>query len=750
MAGAVGVFHSAAVPWLEGLDVSLFRAINKGLSNDLFDKLMPIFAWNGFFVPALMILAIGLLWKGGPRGRIFVFLLALILAMGDGLVINIIKHAVARPRPFHDITDLNLLVGYGRSASMPSSHTATWFAGTLIACAFYRRSICVMLPLAIIMAFSRVYVGAHYPSDVVAGAILGLGYAAAGLVLTQVLWRRFGPALASEWFQQTPVLIRAPTVAVPKTAPALPDHSYLRLGYIVIAFVLVARLLYIASDEIELSEDEAYQWLWSKNLALSYYSKPPMIACTQFLGTSIWGDTAFGVRFFSPVIAATLSWLLLRFLAEHARARPGFWLVIILNCTPLLAVGGTLLTVDPLLVLFWTAAMVVGWRAVQPDGRTRDWAWTGLWMGLGFLSKYTAALQIICFAIYLALRPDARIHLRRAGPFVALIITALCTIPVIIWNAQHNWITIEHVASNAARSDTWRPTLKFFWEFLGAEFALLNPVFFVAMLWAMVAFWRSPARTALWDYCFCMGGPLFLGYMLFTLYKRVFPNWIAAAVVPLFCLMVLCWRERVAAGWRWPRRALAVGLGVGAFMVIVLHDTDLTSKIISRALPVPIDPLRRVRSWSETASVVSAERRKLLAEAKPVFVVTDHYGMAGELSFYMPAAKAAVRKGQTFVYTKTATHPQNQFYFWPGYRERRRGENAIFVEELSRPKLAPGWWRRWLQGGDHLYLAPPPPANAPLDLVAEFHSVSDLGVWDVQYRGRVFRRVRLFACRDLR
>src|SRR5687768_843074 len=126
LAGVATLFHSAAVPWLESFDVSLFRAINQGLSNELFDKLMPIFAWNAFFVPALLTFAIVLLWKGGTRGRLFVLLLALIIAAGDGLVINTIKHAVSRPRPFNDIPDLNLLVGYGRSASMPSSHTATW------------------------------------------------------------------------------------------------------------------------------------------------------------------------------------------------------------------------------------------------------------------------------------------------------------------------------------------------------------------------------------------------------------------------------------------------------------------------------------------------------------------------------------------------------------------------------------------------------------------------------------------------
>ena len=101
-----------------------------------------------------------------------------------------------------------------------------------------------------------------------------------------------------------------------------------------IATLLLARLVYIASGTIQLSRDEAYQWLWSKHLALSYYSKPPLIAYTQFLGTSLWGDTAFGVRFFSPVIAAILSLMVLRFFAREVNARAGFFLLLIITATP--------------------------------------------------------------------------------------------------------------------------------------------------------------------------------------------------------------------------------------------------------------------------------------------------------------------------------------------------------------------------------------------------------------------------------
>src|SRR5882762_7010025 len=176
----------------------------------------------------------------------------------------------------------------------------------------------------------------------------------------------------------------------------------------IFAALLLARLFYIASGKIELVGDEAYQWLWSKHLALSYFSKPPLIAYTHWLGTLIWGDTGLGVRCFSPVIAAVLAFLMLRFFALHVNARAGFFLVLIFTATPLTALGSILMTIYPISVLFWTLAMLAGWRAVQEKGTTVDWIWVGIWMALGFLSKYTELFQLLCWVVFFALWPPAR------------------------------------------------------------------------------------------------------------------------------------------------------------------------------------------------------------------------------------------------------------------------------------------------------------------------------------------------------
>jgi membrane-associated phospholipid phosphatase len=743
--------------WLDSLDRDLFCFINLKLRNPILDAILPQFSSNDWFFPVLILLAVGLCWKGGTRGRLLVLMLALIIAVGDSLVINTLKHAFARPRPSNVVPEAILLVGRGGAGSMPSSHTSTWFAATLITFAFYRRSWRVLLPFAVVMGFSRVYLGVHYPFDVLVGAVLGAGYAIAGLWAINGLWIWAGQRWFPDWWSRLPSLLEVsapgnparPPPAQPVSPPQSIDVQWLRLGYLLIAVLFVTRLIYIGSGRIELSEDEAYQWLWSKHLALSYYSKPPMIALAQFLGTSIWGDSEFGVRFLSPVISAALSLILLRFMAREVHAAAGFWLVALCSTAPLLAVGSTLMTVDPLLVFFWTCAMLMGWRAVQPNGTTTQWLWTGLLMGLGVLSKYTAAIQIASFALFLMIWPPARAQLRRPGPWLGLLVFALCTLPVVVWNAQHEWITVHHVGENAKLDKPWKPTLQFFLEFLGAEAGLMNPVYFGAAVWASLAFWRRRERHPLLVYLFAMSAPVFYGYWAYSLHSRILPNWIAAAVIPMFCLAVVYWDGRWREGSRAVRGWLTAGVAIGTVAVIICHDTGLIHKVIGLRLPPKLDPLRRVDGWKETAQAVGRARAGLLAEGREVLIIGSHYGLTGQISFYLPDARRGLPE-QPLVYYRSSDRPRNQFYFWPGYRGRHTGANAIYVDEAPLPSLKRGWFWHWLSGNPDLYgPTPPPRGGIPKEVMQEFESVTELGIYDIKVRGQVLRRLQLFACRNL-
>jgi len=746
--------------WLQALDVSLFRFINGTLSNPLFDALMPWLSGNRQFVPAVLLVSAFIIWRGRTKGILFLILLTAALAVTDGLLCNTLKHAVGRQRPCLVLEGARVLLGCSNSGSMPSSHTANWFAATAVAFLFIRNSWRIMLPVALAVSFSRIYNGVHYPGDVLVGALLGTGSGIAVAIGLNELWRFVGSRWFPLWYERLPSLIPS---SCDKTAcssesdlivrNAKLNQHWLRAGYLLIVALTLARLGYIAGHTIELSEDEAYQWVWSKHLALSYYSKPPLIAVTQWLGTTLWGDTAFGVRFFSPLIAAALGTMLLRFLAREVNARAGFFFVLIVTGVPLLAVGSTLLTVDPLAVLFWTAAMLSGWRAIQENSPLSSWLWTGLWMGLGFLSKYTSPLQWMCWAVFFVLWPPARQHLRRPGPYLALLINLLCTFPVIIWNWQHDWITVRHVASHGGVGKAAQPLAKhlaWFLEFLGAEIVLLNPWFFVAAIIALIGLWRMPRRDMRLVFFFSMGAPVFLLYALLSLKSRAHPNWIAPSVLPMLCVMVLFWENRFRTRPRFFKLWLTSGLIFGFFGALLIHDTNLITKIVGYPLPPQTDPLRRVRGQGEMARIVSEAKNHLEREGKPTFVIGEHYGITSLLTFYQPEARKQV-KDTPIVFCQPSEKPTSQYYFWPGYSEARVGQNALYVRERNLAKLAPGWVPRWLAGETdliaHESMAVADPA--PDWLTRQFDSVTNLGIHEVWVRDRLIRNIEIFECRNL-
>ncbi len=688
--------------WLQDLDTSLFHWVNPTLSNRVLDVLMPFCSGNAFFVPVFLLICIGLACRGGWRGRICVVMVVLAIGLGDTLVCNTLKQLIARPRPFHDILDVHLPPGVGRteSGSMPSSHAANWFAATAILFIYYRRSLWFMLPAALVVSFSRLYNGVHYPSDVLVGAILGAGYGVAGVWTCDAVWRWAGRRWFPLWWRRLPSLMDPgilppdPAAADLQDSPelaALRNQQWLRLGHVLIFVPLLVNLWYLASAKINLEQDETYQWLWSKHLALSYYSKPPLIACTQWLGTHLWGDTAFGVRFFAPVITAVVALCTLRFLARVVNVRAAFWLTAALLAVPIFSLGTVLMTIDPLSVMFWTFAMIAGWEAVQENSSTRSWIWVGLWMGLGFLSKYTALFQWFSWAMFFCVWPPARRQLRRPGPWLALLLNLLCMLPVLVWNQQHHWITVTHVASDGGLTKSWAFTPANLWagftrytlEFAGLKrsFSIRSSFFpwpgppspsgggrrgvrcwFISSAWRRPSLPATPCSASVLASC-----PIGLPRPFTPVAVsggRLLGTALAGGLPP----------HQILARHR-PHRRRGHGRDAARPQLDTQDYRPTAGAAIESVAPAPRlggNGPTRGRGPGKAA----AGRRQT-----PMFIIGGHYGITSEVAFYLPAAKAGV-PDHPLAYFQRTSAPENQFYFWPGYQDRK-GQNAIYVQELD-------------------------------------------------------------------
>ena len=201
---------------LQSIDESLFRFINQKLANPFFDVLMPFLSGNKLFIPAIIVIVLLLLWRGGSKGRIYVVVLAILMGLGDPLVCNQLKHYFQRPRPFVTLPDTRRpgtdqmsppTAKPGRALnSMPSGHAFNWSALMVITFIYYRRSWRFMVPLALAVSFSRIYNGVHYPSDVLVGLLLGATYAFSGVITLNVLWGSLGKKLFPAAHSRLPTL----------------------------------------------------------------------------------------------------------------------------------------------------------------------------------------------------------------------------------------------------------------------------------------------------------------------------------------------------------------------------------------------------------------------------------------------------------------------------------------------------------------------------------------------------------------
>ncbi|MGE5499492.1 MAG: phosphatase PAP2 family protein [Syntrophothermus sp.] len=160
------------------VDLAVFYFINHNLANGLFDNFFAFITEVKHWYIAFIIL-LGIVYKKGGRiGRTAAILSVIMIAFSDQLSSFFIKHWIARIRPCNALPDARLVIDCSGSFSFPSSHAVNNFAAFAYFSRLYPDYKWILFIVAFLVSLSRVYVGRHYPSDIIGGAIIGtaIGY----------------------------------------------------------------------------------------------------------------------------------------------------------------------------------------------------------------------------------------------------------------------------------------------------------------------------------------------------------------------------------------------------------------------------------------------------------------------------------------------------------------------------------------------------------------------------------------------
>lgn len=158
---------------LYNVDVAVFYFINHTLSNPLFDKFFAFITEVKHWYIAYIILWFIAFFKGGRVGKIAAIGVLILITVSDQVSSQLLKNFFARIRPCNALPDVNILAGCTGSYSMPSSHAVNNFAVAVFFYRIYPKLKWVLLGSAFVIALSRPYVGVHYPSDILVGALIG-------------------------------------------------------------------------------------------------------------------------------------------------------------------------------------------------------------------------------------------------------------------------------------------------------------------------------------------------------------------------------------------------------------------------------------------------------------------------------------------------------------------------------------------------------------------------------------------------
>ena len=397
---------------------------------------------------------------------------------------------------------------------------------------------------------------------------------------------------------------------------------------LIIAVSTAVRLVLAAV--LGLGVDEAYTLSVAHDLNLSYYDHPPLQYWIAHFSMPLLGDGRAARLPFIAMFAASC-WLLYRLTQVLFGTPAALVALLALNCSAFFTfAGGWVLPDGPLMLALVAAALVLARRFFAPDatrpGEIASWLAAGGWLGVAALAKYQALFFAVGVLIFLASDRRRRRELRRAPFWLGALLALLLSMPVLIWNAQHEWLSFAYQFGRGRMRDGLHPEYVFA-NIIGQAIWML-PWIFVPML---IAGWRAAraGRTAARSYyCLCLGLPAIAVFTLIPVWGGLgLPHWQMPGWLMLYPVLgeyavrtrAPTQRRRFDIAW------VCLLVLVGA--TLVGHTVSGYGRILAPRLFVNGDPTLDAFEWGQLPPALHA--RGWLRPGE--FLVTTNWTYAGRI-----------------------------------------------------------------------------------------------------------------------
>ena len=444
--------------------------------------------------------------------------------------------------------------------------------------------------------------------------------------------------------------------------------------FIIISISLLLRLYGLSYNN--LLAEESYYWNYAQHLDFGYLDHPPMVAVLIKITSSIFGTHEFGVR-----IASLLCWMLTGFfsfkLTNLITRGTGKYALMLLAILPFFFLHSMVITPDQPLIVCWSAALYCLYRSLVLDER-HYWYGTGIWLGLGLLSKYTIVLLGPATLLFLCITPSARPWLRRKEPYLCALITTVLFTPVIYWNATHEWASFVFQSTRRLEAT---PSFSFH--------HLIGILVFFVMPAGIISLWTLMRKNVSKKIQIVTKSKRFI--QVFTLFPLAFFgvfsfsheikfNWIGPG-----CLALIPWIAILISNTQNTNRLNSRrSWFVTSFLLLFLYSGSLF--VITQGTPERTyqQLFRKFIAWDNLTQQVHDLAKRIEDETHmaPIIVPLDLYNLNSEFSFYQEKflAQGDITKRYRIIGRHIFGIPSLMYYYWSD-KKNLSGKTLIVISK---------------------------------------------------------------------